>query len=75
MLQWMYQRSLIDGIFQCFTSTEARNFTSRNGQLFTRLWVTACTSCTLTYRESTETNQCYFITALQSFGNGVHECI
>jgi len=69
------ERDLVDSVFQCFTGFEAWNLGSSDADRVTSLWVAASASSTLFNSKSTETNQYYRITSLQSASNGFNYCV
>ena len=61
----------LQSIFQCFTGTEFRSFSSSDGQRLASFRVTALTLCALTNVESTETDQSDGIAFFQSVGYSI----
>ncbi|ROS02265.1 hypothetical protein EC841_102111 [Raoultella ornithinolytica] len=59
----------VDRVFQRFTSTETRNFSSGNSNFFTCLRVATGTGSTLFNSKSTKTYQRNVIPSLQRFSN------
>lgn len=66
---------LVDRVFQGLAGFEGRNFTGGDFDGRTSLRVTARTSSTLAYSESTETNQSNLVTLFQSFTYCIDEGI
>lgn len=64
------ESNLVDSFFQCFTGFETWFFSSCDFQRLTGLWVTTNASWTISYGESTETNQNNRVAGLESASDG-----
>ncbi|CAI9002232.1 conserved hypothetical protein [Pseudomonas serbica] len=62
--------NLVDSFFQCFTGFETWFFGSCDFQRLAGLWVTTDASWTISYGESTETNQNHGVAGLESASDG-----
>lgn len=64
------ESNLVDSFFQCFTGFETWFFGCCDFQSLTSLWVTTDASWTISYGESTETNQNNRVASLESASDG-----
>ena len=58
-MESVFYKGKLQGIFQCFTGTEFRSFSSSDGQRLAGFRVAALTFCAFANVESTETDQSY----------------
>ena len=70
-MESVFYKGKLQSIFQCFTGTEFRSFSSSDGQRLASFRVTALTLCALTNVESTETDQSDGVAFFQSVGYSI----
>ena len=76
-LNWstIYEKRLVNGVFQSLASFEAWNLGSSNADRLASLWVTASACSTIFHRESTKAYQHNRLTSLQSASYGFDNCV